>query len=71
MAARLEWENGALVAYEVAIANVSKRGDDWVYVARVDGRRIVSPPYESEADCRQDCMAEVRRLLKEAGVDCE
>ena len=38
-----------------AIEEVAKEGD----------------PYESEEDCRRDCETEVRRLLKEAGVEVD
>jgi len=45
-------------------------GVEYDYVTSV-GERRVSEPYQREADARQDCESEVRRLLKDAGVEVE
>jgi hypothetical protein len=37
----------------------------------VDGSHQKSRRYEDPEDCKWDAESEVRRLLKEAGVDCE
>jgi hypothetical protein len=36
-----------------------------------DGEMRKSKRYDDSGACVADCEAEVRRLLKEAGVDCE
>jgi len=52
----------------VAIIRMHERGVNYEFITNV-GERRVSAPYQTEADARQDCESEVRRLLKEAGVD--
>lgn len=74
MAAKLEWFNGHLKLggeYGWTLAELRHDADSgqWRYV--LDRAADVPPWSERIEDAEQDCMAEVRRLLKEAGVEVE
>lgn len=70
MAAKLEWAKGALTLGGLIVAGTTLERRGWEYrIPSVDG--LEGGPYESLSDARQDCESEVRRLLKEAGVDVE
>lgn len=81
MAAKLAWDGDKLVLEhrdgftqgERVVAEVRTRcaGSeyDFVLLRGRDGINEVSEPYQNGADARQDCEAEVRRLLKSAGVE--
>lgn len=78
MAAKLEWDGRVLDLSlwpdtgigRVGIVRARMDGAGWEYITNV-GARAVSGVYEAEADARQDCTSEVRRLLREAGVEVE
>jgi len=72
MAAKLTWEDRGLKLgiWELAYVMSGSR-DEKRYMYVIDSGHVVSEEYESEADCRQDCETEVRRLLREAGVTLE
>jgi hypothetical protein len=67
MAAKLRWDGRLLMLGEVMVGEAHPL-NGWRY--RVAPRQW-SKTYEDEADCRQDLESEVRRLLKDAGVDVE
>lgn len=76
--ARLTWYRGWLRLGRLAIARMAEDMDGWRYrVSRprkwsgAASQPNVSDAYERAKDCRADCEAEVRRLLKEAGVEVE
>lgn len=73
MAARLEWVGAFLKIGPFALAEVAP-DDNQQHRFRLNikgAKGIASDPYESILDCMQDCEAEVRRLLREAGVVVE
>lgn len=72
MAAKLEWNGGWLMLGGWRLGEVESGGSAWTPIvtrwpAKTDEHLT---PREDEADARQDLESEVRRLLKEAGVDC-
>lgn len=67
MAERLEWNGVTLRLGPFVLAEVGR--DDQRRARYRIGRKVASDPYESMVDCMQDCESEVRRLLKEAGVE--
>jgi len=75
MAAKLAWDGDdlmmgtALLAYVVPVTRSHK--SRIVLVAFRGEQDCESPAYECAADARLDCESEVRRLLKDAGVDVE
>jgi hypothetical protein len=71
MAAKLKWvgEQLRFGAFDVArTRNTTPSGRLYVYAV---GWGADSEPYESLIDCMQDCEAETRRQLREAGVEVE
>jgi hypothetical protein len=73
MAARLRQskEDGALYLGEIRVAEYDKAPWGTCERFRISGAVGWSHRYEYSDDCMQDCESEVRRLLKETGVDCE
>lgn len=74
MAARLKVTTNGVWLGELRLASF-RSADAWGleitnYVLG-DGTRQKSKRYDSPDDCVQDCEREVRRLLKEAGVEVE
>lgn len=79
MAAKLEWKEqhafgarlmlgGWMLAETYRLGG--KRGTAHVFKFSLTDTAVTeSQPYESLADCMADCESEVRRLLKEAGVE--
>lgn len=69
MAARLEWKGDTLRIGKLAVARVVGSEDEgWDVAVGVDGGRS-SCPYENKGDARAEGYNEVRRLLREAGVE--
>jgi hypothetical protein len=70
---KLQWKGDELFLGKTKMAEVRERGDarraypDFEYVLGPNDK--VSKPYWYKEDARQDCMTEVLRLLKTAGVD--
>lgn len=69
MAAKLEWSGDVLKLGRWDLARVGTIVGVGVCYAIPDTERGVHGPYEDEADAQQDCEAEVRSLLREAGVE--
>jgi hypothetical protein len=75
MAARLEWHGERLMhgAYWCAEVRARCGGQEYDYVTYVREQDVergaVSEPYQDKADAMQDAESEVRRLLREAGVE--
>lgn len=67
MAAKLEQRRGAVWLGEFRLASTEHVAGGWRYVAGL----TISTPRETRSDALNDAESEVRRLLKEAGVDCE
>lgn len=68
MAINLVWKNGALTCGGLILAGTTLERRGWEYrISSTDG--LSGGPYESLSDARQDAESEVRRLLKEAGVE--
>lgn len=73
MAERLEWDNVSLMLRPIRIAQLVVTGEHWRFEIPLGERgTFESTGYENGGDCMQDAESEseVRRLLKEAGVDC-
>lgn len=72
MAARLEWDGERLMLGGAAgwtLGAVRKEGKRWRAVLnRMAG---AAPSYESITDAMQDLESEVRRLMRDAGVEVE
>jgi hypothetical protein len=72
MAARLAWRNGVLclggLALYVGVAESDTEGRWEAYGDQSYGS-VLTMTWETESDAMQDCESEVRRLLKEAGVE--
>jgi hypothetical protein len=73
MAARLRQskEDGGLYLGQVRVAEYEKAPWGQIERYRISGLREWSQRYEHPSDCMQDAEADVRRLLKEAGVEVE
>jgi hypothetical protein len=72
MAAKLEWNKYDLMMGPFELAYVLRQGSQWkMLILAVPGTMDVEKArYETDVDAMQDCESEVRRLLKEAGVEC-
>lgn len=68
MTAKLEWAKGSLWLGVLLVAETTGWGTDDGVRFRPSGGAW-SDPYQDPADLQQDCEFEVRRLLKEAGVE--
>lgn len=78
MAAKLTWDGdlldlnlwGEFGVGRVGMVRTRAEGIEYDYVTNV-GERVVSEPYQSKEDARQECYNEVRRLLKAGGMEVE
>lgn len=70
MAAKLEWRHGALLLGTLIVGRVALNHGGWNYAIPSSGGEN-GGPYESMTDAQQDAEAEVRRLLKDAGIEVE
>jgi len=70
MAAKLRWSKGSLWLGALKVADTVGWGDDEGVRFRPAGGEW-SDPYQAPSDLQQDCESEVRRLLKEAGVEVQ
>jgi hypothetical protein len=68
MAAKIEWQHGALLLGTLIVGRVTLNHGGWNYAISSAGGES-GGPYESMTDAKQDAESEVRRLLKAAGVD--
>lgn len=72
MAARLEWDKHDLNlgAFNLAYVSRDRISGTWKMMLLPVGGSLPCEKerYQNEADCMQDCEAEVRRLLRESGV---
>lgn len=75
MTAKLEWLKGddLVLGKKWQLATIIKGHGQWrmLLIAHRGSLPCEKVMYESRIDCKADCKAEVRRLLKESGVDCE
>lgn len=75
MAAKLTWFKGYLRLGRLVLGRVGEDADGHFYRVSVPANytegheSLRSKPYERRNDAKQDCLAEVRRLLGDAGVD--
>lgn len=69
MAAKLEWRGDVLMMGPWELARVGEVPGVGMCYAIPDAERGVHGPYEDAADAQQDCESEVRRLLRESGVE--
>lgn len=68
MAAKLEWRKGSLWLGAIEVAETVGWGTDEGVRFKPSGGAW-SDPYQDPADLQQDCESEVRRLLREAGIE--
>jgi hypothetical protein len=73
MAAKLKWRNNVLTVGGAALyVGISDAEDGhWEAFGDMSYGTLLEQRWENDADARQDCEAEVRRLLREAGVEVE
>lgn len=77
MAARLEWRQQGktkrllMGPWDLALVPKTVDGNFGVVVTAYGKWPVEGHPYEMEADAMQDAESEVRRLLREAGVEIE
>jgi len=70
MAAKLTWSTGYLWLGQLPLAHMRHTGrKGWQWTLTGHGWRSAPSRYETKEDAQQDCESEVRRLLKDAGVD--
>lgn len=72
MAAKLEWSGDALMLGSLRVAQIVLTHKWWRFKIPVNDRsNFFSVGHDKADDCRAAAESEVRRLLKEAGVEIE
>ena len=77
MAAKLEWRGNVLtlsgVALYIGVAEYEESSCDgpasWQAYGDASYGSLLDDTWENETDAKQDVMSEVRRLLREAGIE--